>query len=466
MSTKNPRWAALNFILLLLPRRFDEVGIKDHLAHHKQKLRYGGLNAELRMLKVFDPANRDLGELQIGYFERKYVCAPAACLPRSKSELSSFCRQLVDRGENELHLDLMLANLPGGRSLDEHVSDLWKIQSIDAQLYADVVQGFHGEVIRRARLPEFAVISLTDLKAMLARQGLLWCAMDVQVAICGARVATEAPLGDLLDGDMVEPKIGTIKRLIRDAMDDLLWHLAHYQTLEEELLFGKNHAKPRGKVAKMIAAAAENLLPKGSEKLIRAQLDKGIPFVRSVVKRLSSDAENWSANPLHTPHAFCNSGLTPLAATAGAILRYVQAEQNIEQLIDEAFRSPAPDTPKAVDPLPPPPAGLDRSSPIFLRALDLIDSGRRAQFNESNNNSRSAGLQLPDEQRDPEDFSGLTFLTKAYDFLMESGQRSRAIYKDKRAHSQEQQTYFRIDVVPELRLALVREQGREPKILG
>ena len=421
-------------------------------------------------MKVFDRATRDLGGLEIGYFRLKYVSAPAASLPRSQSKLSSFCRQLVDRGENELHVDLMLTNLPGGWSLDDHVAGLWRIHGIDAQLYADVVQGFHGEVIRRVVHPGFAAISLADIKSTLARQELLYCAMDVQVAVCGARVATKAVTKagnpDLFDGDMLEPKVKTLTRLFRDAWEDMLWHIAQYQTLEEELLYGKNHAEPRGKLAVAIAAAAEKLLPKGSEQRIRAQLDKGIPFVRSMVKRWLPDSDIWTANPLHTPHAVWNSGLTPLAATAVAILRYVQAEQNIEQLVDEAFRSPAPDAPKVVDPFPPPLPGLDRSSPTFLRALDLIDSVRRAQLKDSNDNSRSTGLQLPDEQRDPEDFAGLTSLTKAYEFLIETGQRSRAIYKDKRAYSQEQQAYFRLDVVPELRLALVREQAREPKVLG
>ena len=484
-TKKKIGWAAFDWISLLTLRRFKHETSEDIGADEVSKYRYGGLDEQQRFERIFDPKRTDPSDLTIGFFDKKILTLPHSMIPKTEPDLLAHYCRMIDRRENPLHLRLMLQNFPGGWALAQHANALWGLREENAELFGDIVRGFHGQAIVRFKETRPEGWSVADFKGLLKREGLIWCAMDAQMAISGARVADTKPFGGFLGGTLKQVKGGTVLRLMRRALASLEIHMARYQTLAEIKQHGKRREKPKGKEAKGIAYQAEKRIDArhatkpfrlAGAKLFRKRLDEAVIFIRSQLPRLRQQIEYLETynvdngtdpktdNRHRTFHQIWYSDLTSTVGAAVALIRFAMAEAEIDALVDEAFGDPDVPGVTIVGALKPPTMGLEKRSPLFQRTLDLLDSARRAQLDDVYKHSRTPGERNPDEERDSEDLAGLTVVTVAYEFLRHVGRRQRHADDPKRVPEKHQQTYWHLDVVPDVRLNMIREP--EVRILG
>jgi hypothetical protein len=132
--------ADIDFVRLGIPKRLHRAGIIEAFWELQRKIRYGGLSRRQRWLHRFDPSVTDLSTMPIGLFEAKAIILPRKHLPRSKEALRSFCRQLIDRGENERYIEIVHRGWGDGWSLERHVDLLWGLRERHRSFFEDVVR--------------------------------------------------------------------------------------------------------------------------------------------------------------------------------------------------------------------------------------------------------------------------------------------------------------------------------------
>jgi len=494
MATLKPiGFAEINFRQLLMPERLDRLGVARAFYFAFSRLRYGGLSPRQRWLKCFDPAVRDLSTLAIGIFDQKMFVLPRQRLPKSEPELIQLCRRLIDRGEDENHIAIMLRSWPAGFTVEDHARALWNLRQNNRLFYEDVVRGRHGRALSRiAGRTEVGGIPVAEAKRLLAHQALLWCAMDVQMTVARSRVSFTAPVGKLLSTAMKVVKAGTVLRLMNSAYVAMSRALWDYQTAIDEEADGKKNARPSGRESKIIAFLAEEDINSKTKDLAeyRKELDQSIPELRGEIGQLSglvAFCKNFMTdklqpriaadgnvekrdNTLRHFHPIWFSNLSPAAGMAVALFRFATAERHIEDLVNQAATSPTGGNlpVQQVEPLPALPQDLDELALMIERVLDLSDSARRVQLRDVDWRSRTkiglmeikkaleAGFDIDPTllERDPLDKAGLTFVNDARRFLMEMGQRQRDAYDSRHSHDDRHFTYWHMDVVPEYRLSI------------
>jgi hypothetical protein len=359
-TLRAPGRADLNFTKLLLPRRLDPSGIVEAIFELHRRLRYGGLDRRERWLRLFDRGVKDPSSHPIGLFDRKALVLPRKLLPEDEDGLRGFCRWLIDQGDDQAYIDLVLDGWGAGVRLDEHVSFLWSIRDRDRLFFEYVVRGRHGRALRRLRrLVTLGVLTEEEGRGLVFRQALLWVAHDIQMITCRARASMRMPLGGLATFTMLVVKAGTILRLMRSALAELKFICGQYQTADEEKRDGgPNGAEPSGLLAKAIGAQAKKRI-EGCQRPVesyRAELDDGIPFVRTWLddmgKALSSldryqakdlpprrnkDGELQArTNQPRTLHALWYSDLSPATGTAVGLFRLAIAELHLREMVDSA----------------------------------------------------------------------------------------------------------------------------------
>lgn len=495
MPSKKPKGSAEFDLVGLLrsklskPLNFKEV--MNFVSISRNAIRYGGLSSRQQWLRLFDPSVTSLAKLPIGLFEQKAFILPRRYLPKSEAELARLCRQLIDRGEDKGHIEVMLSSWPTDWNLERHVAALWELRGKDKRFYECVVRGRHGRALRViAGKAEVGGISIGRAKWLLGRQALLWCAMDVQMTTSRARVSFTKPFGSLLSSTMKVLKAGTALRLMRQALNILEVMLPAYQTEAEELRDGRNNAKIKGKLPRLLSFHAEKYINAHSKPVAdyRRELDDSIPGIRahiSELRELFEYLENYTTedlpplvlkdgtvqrrtNRLRHFHPIWFSNLSPAAGMAVAQFRYVMAERHIDAMIEKAsakYRKRNLVAAK-ISPLPALPEDNTDLSLIIERVLDLSDSARRAQLRDADWKSRTKvslgkikdALDLikaePSlEARDPLDKAGLNFITDAMEFLQSMGRRRLDAFDARHSNDHRNLTYWHMDVVPEQRLA-------------
>lgn len=426
-----------------------------------------------RLSTIFDPDIRDLAELPIAYFDTKVFCLPSDMMPLDKAGLLEFCISLIDKGRNTEHVRIMSANLTASKELSEHVERLWNIRQIDKDLFADVICGYHGRAIATHKAHFRNDVSPAEFKALLSDHLLLWSAMDVQMVACGAKVVTERPLGSFLKSDMVSVKGGTFHRLAEDMLDG-----SKFSLFTPQGTTGNNvKSSPKGMPlnAKVNRHKLQNTLD------LRASR-KGInPKADAVIIDRAQDVVQWAQegfNPLIDKtsslrfystvdgavdardnsqlefHQIWYSGLSALSAAALSLIRFATAENHIKGLVEAAYGDPDEPGVRNVRPLPAPPKTLKKKSELGDRVLDLLFSVRRVHLRDYNLATRTeVGLSLT---RDPLDDAGWTAVKKAHSFLV--SERERQLHSDDAGNAtNHQQTYWRLDVIPDCRLRLIGE---------
>jgi hypothetical protein len=477
--------AAINFNLMGIPKRLNRRGIKEAFEERLNAIRYGGLVPQQRWLRRFDDDVTDLSTLPNGLFEAKALILPRKHLPRSKDALHSLCRKLIDRGENEVYIEIVLRGWPVGWSMERHVAELWAVRDRHRGFAEDVIRGRHGRALRRLAI----LVSKGELAeetglGLIIRQGLLWCAMDVQMVTCGARASMIRPFGGLVSSTMSAFKAGTGLRLMHSALAVLEMICAQYQTAEEEERDGPNGAKPKGSIARWIRRAVEKQWPARGRTLeeIRADLDDGIVYIRgrlSQMKARMSFYENYVADPDRTDsaegadgagnnklrhfHTIWYSGLSPATGMAVALTRFAMAERHLVDLVNFACGNVNECGRCDIDPLLPFPADSAAQRQFQERVLDLAHAARLVHLRDDDCLSRTrkrTPIQVfvrsdPDVLiRDPLDRSGLTFVNRAFEFLAAMRQRPRDAHVRRPGRDPGIWTYWKMDCVPEIRLAL------------
>lgn len=485
MPTKKPIGdAVIEYIKLLMPDRVDRAGITRAFRFLYGKIRHGGMSPRQRWLKRFDPSLVDLSTLPIGLFDQKSFVLPRRYLPNTKDELARLCRRLIDRGEDNLHIDVMLRRWPPGWTLDHHVDALWAIRDHNRMLFEDIVRGREGRALcRLSSLEKVGEMPVRRVRAHIARHLQLWCAEDVQMVAIRARVSFVAPFGWLLSSTMKVVKAGTVLRLMDRA------HKLMKAALNDFIVghVGEDGAKPTGKEAKLIHHYAQQHI-EANQKTVRtyqAELDNSVPHLRSRIDEMGERLNYYRTymteriplrnkkgnlrrrdNTLRHFHPIWYSNLSPAAGMAVALFRYAMAEEALDRMVEQAA-TPARGSNRpvtTVNPLPALPTDPAHLAVIVDRVLDLAYSARRVHLRDVDEVSRTRpsradlaaifDAERTHTERDPLDLAGLTFIKDALRFLQDMGQRERDAFADHHRHDDRHFTYWHMDLVPEHRLAI------------
>lgn len=449
--------------------------------------RYGGLSKRQQWLKLFDPA-QDLENLPIGVFDLKAVIMPRRYIPESREALITLCRRMIDRRENEAHIQMVLQGWPAGWSLEHHVDELWRLREINPSFYANVVIGRHGRALRQALDSYCADFTLELARRVVTRHGLLFCAFDSQVTTVRARVSFLRPMGTYVSSILKVLKAGTVLKIMKAASITFRDVLESYQTSQEEAENGKpaEEPKPEGPLAKRLYRAAEDWYKRQGRKWqdMRTEVDEGVSLARHFLGRMNAQLNalsNWSTeisrsgsrwrlrrnNTLRHFHGLWYSGLTPAAGMSVSHFRYATAERELAGMVERAStRQSGANNPdlQDIDPLPVLPAEPERVVEIIERVADLAHTARMAQLQDPDWKSKTRKpLQLKVKHalaaepslndRDPVDKAGFTFVRRAQRFLDDMGGRPRDAYVRRSGEDPRLLTYWHMDVVPELRLA-------------
>jgi hypothetical protein len=341
MPTKKPIGKTdLNSIKLLIPESVDQKGIRRAFRFLYRKIRYGGMNPRQRWLKRSDPSIIDLSTLPIGLFDHKSFVLPRRYLPKSRDELARFCRRLIDRGEDKLHIELMLRRWPAGWNLDHHVDALWAIRCHNRKLFEDIVRGREGRALcRLSSFESVGEVPVEHVRGHIARHLQLWCAEDVQIVAIRARVSFTAPFGWLLSTTMKVVKAGTVLRVM-ERIHKLMKAALHDFVVGE---VREDASKPTGKEAKLIHHYARQHI-EANQKAVQTyqvELNDSIPHLRSRIDEMGERLNYYRTymtenipvrnkrgklrrrdNSLRHFHPIWYSNLSPTAGMAVALFRY------------------------------------------------------------------------------------------------------------------------------------------------
>lgn len=410
--------------------------------------------------RIFDPSLRYLTELPVGLLDHKEEALPRDMLPQGpggKDELRALCERMIIRNRNEALIKLVVDGWPGTASwdqkLDGHVGDLWRLSQVDFDLYRSIVCGQHGEVLLRIKRKEVPTSLAEDfLIRMLVRHGLLWCTNDIQLILARNALADRNPFGMLVSSDYtrLEPTriVNDLRGhfvLLRLVLDLYVTTAAAGDGKEEQ------DDVPDDPIAKLLKSRIEHHAKTNSIDLLalRPKLDVMIPHLEKILakggKRLRRELEKpVSANELEKHfHGIWFSGLSNVPASAVPLLRYLQAEAQLEQMIRDLI----PVKSKKVE------ARLGTTLPAFSE--DLLLDGWRTRAKELVYGYRRELLKDAGHPKDPDrttgtENAGWAAIQKASGFLVDRGERR--IEDCVGDENCPRRTYYLLDIIPEARL--------------
>lgn len=438
----------------------DPVELKDVIDKLILQYRDGGVLEEDYDKRIFDPELLSLTDLPIGLLDHKEEALPLELLPQGKNgkeELRALCERMIIRNRNKELINLVVSGWPGettpDEKLDGHVSDLWRLSQADFDLYRSIVCSQHGQALKRVKLkgprPGFSEKSLIRI---LVRHGLLWCTNDIQLILARNTLAERNPLGKLISSDYLrlEPTrvVNDLRPhylLLRLTLDLYVTTAAASEGQEEPT------EVPDDPIASLLRSRIEHYASTRRIDLmaLRTKLDVLIPYLRIVLRkggrRLRRELEKpVRANELEKHfHGIWFSGLSNVQASAVPLLRYVQAEAELEQMIRDLLPLPG----RRVE------ARLGTGLPAFSenrlsdgwrkRVKDMLYA-YRLQFM-TRSDARS-DLAKPGRSKN----AGWAAIQKASNFLTERGERLVEDCAGKETCPR--RTFYLLDVIPEARL--------------
>lgn len=421
-----------------------------------EKVTFGGVPVERHADSIFDPAVIDLTRLPLGLLCGKEATLPVELIPDTRRDLEVLCRRMISRNQDEAVIERVVEGWPGSglgdNKFQEHVTDLWKLFELKSPLYGALVRGLHGEAIlalRHDRLPQG--FTRERMQLMLTRHGLLFCTNDIQLNLARNAVAERNPMEALISSTYVKLAPERVVNDFRPYLTLLKLLLRLYVTeAQNKAGVPEPTEVPNEPIAKSLEAALLSDAEKSGLNLMasRATLDGTVPFIDELLAKADLPLLQMlegpvSANELETSFsAIWFSGLSNLSAAAVPILRYVQAEVELEDeirwLVPQAGDTIELRGGTALRPFSPKrlPKGWRN------RAKDLLHAYRQSQL-------RDADVKAGEERNEN---TGRTSINQAADFLVERGER--LIPDHQGGPDCSRRTYYLLDIVPEHRLAL------------
>ena len=427
--------------------------IKDAIDALLVEYRDGDIPSEAYASEIFNPALDSLTKLPIGLLDHKEEALPPELLPADpdgKQKLRALCERIIIRSQDANILELVLEGWSGNgkwnEKLDSHVDDLWHLRQADWNLYRAIVCGQHGEVLlrmRRKNLP--AGFSDRSLIRMLVRHGLLWCTNDIQLILARNVLAMRNPFGELLSTDFMELDPSRIVNdlpghfmLLRLCLDLYVTTAAAAAGQREPVTVPIDPIATDLKLQLSHHAQSSNIDLMSH----RPKLDEMIPHIREIL----SEGKQWFGARLDQPvtakelnktfHGIWYSSLTNLQSAAVPLLRYVQAEVQLDGMIRALL--PLNDVEFKAREGTALPAFNDRELPVG--SIKRVKALHRAYLH--------ALFEGPIVGKS--DNAGDKAIKGARTFLRERGER--LIHDHKGDKNCPRRTYYLLDIIPEARL--------------
>ncbi|KTW10431.1 MULTISPECIES: hypothetical protein [Sphingomonas] len=430
-----------------------------------QEYYYGGVASDDFAGRIFDPALTDLSRLPMGVLDQKEELLPGKYVPDSKEDLSDLALRMITSKRDRNLVDTVAEGWPGGGSgmsrFTAHINNLWQIRSDHRPLYRWLVTGHHRRVTQALRADLIASGDKTMMGdtrdkviSALECQTLLWCAHDVQMILARNAKATSAPLGDLLSSDKTVVEPAAVLRSARE-MREALVHLLELYRAHRDAETDQGADNPLVRESGLMRRLRLQVEREAGERGIdpRRAAGKVAVLMESIAKRLEG-ANDAFLQQLVAPrgthsgqksfHPMWFSGLSPLAASSVAILRYQQAEAQVEALIQEVLpvRGNRPLVRRAMAL----PAFDRRDMPKGWqrRSRDLLQAWRITVLNDKDLHSRARDGDAREE------LTGKQPINAALAFLDRAGDRQ--IGDDHGDQYDVRRTFYLLDVLPEHRL--------------
>jgi hypothetical protein len=421
--------------------------------------RYESLEEDDYPSRIFDPDVHDLREVAIGILDHKEVALPPEMVPQGpdgREKLRALCERMIIRNRNPELVSCVVNGWPGVGSvvqkLDRHVNDLWRLSQIDFGLYTAIVCGQHGQVLYRMKQKMIkSGIEETSLIRMLVRHGLLWCANDIQLILARNALTERNPFGALLSSDFrkLEPT-----RVVNDLRPQYLLVrllLDLYATTGDAKSGKTEQAKvPDDPIARLMKIRINHQAKTNNIDLMTFQstLDETIPYLRHILskggKKLRRELEKpVSANELEKHfHGIWFSGLSNVQASAVPLLRYLQAETQLEWMVRDRL-SRQGQRPAAREGVALPAFAEERLQVGWRsRSKDLLFLYRRELLDDAD---------MPRANATRSKNAGWTAIQVASSFLQQRS--NRLIGDDVGDENSPRKTFYMLDVIPEARLS-------------
>ncbi|WP_265562484.1 hypothetical protein [Sphingomicrobium arenosum] len=455
MPTKGTRGRTQwNYRGFTLSKGFRPEAVEQAFSETFRNYRYGSSGKRAAHEQLFDVRIDDLAKVPLGAFEKRPSVAPTYVIPAQEEHLGDYCRHLLDAGGDRDYIELLTPSF----SLSEHVEELWEIRSLSLEIYREIVRGrFWKAVELWFALPDNARPGQSQFEKVVSRQLLLFCAFELQLAACAIRASFEAPLGELFSSTQKEVKEGTIRRESSSAEDILKVVSSAFDPTagHSDKIEIKGIPRALRQKAKKIAESMSD------EELKSAnfQLGKYVPRLSDCWSH--APGEEYQSSGKLNAHFFAGwtGGINHVEGLAITVIRFVQAEQHVADMVATAFEAVLNDEPaERLGPLPS--LGADGlSDEQKNRAFEILHHVRRVHLRDTRWRSRTTSADLRRFGKDADyearhfdlqDRAGLAPMRKATKRLMAWGQRYRPGSSDWKA---EHGVYWTLDVLPEERLS-------------
>lgn len=447
---------------------FDEVMAQ--VGRRATTLRGDDRTLDERQLDLFGPGFAGWDEVGAAVLDDRELPIPDSLFPQSRDETLRLCAQLIDRGENGDLVNLVTESWD--MDFERFVNRLWQVAADDRPFFDAVVSGRHRSAffyMRDVRIP-LALTPVTAL-ALIVKMGLLWCAHDVQLTAARLRRAARRPLGKFLPETKLLG-VATVYRIGRRFFHPMKRYLDAYCT-DEELAQGKRPPETLGRALEILLirrhAEDRGLPPESGPR--KKLLDRLVVAGRASLEKVRDPW--WDEIRLEKPSGLYSrtkfsqiwwSGLDGLQPLAVSILRLLQAEAFMSDLVTEGYRAVSPRCSSLsgtkyrrlqrigapIYGSLPPFAATDLDPGWKERGRLLMTGYRRAIVKDGDLDSgkRAAKRSLNDSTDAANDD---TFFDPAISFL--TARRERKISDHEGGPTCERRTFYLLDVLPDIRLS-------------
>ena len=447
--------------------------VSQAIADLVHKFARGSQNTSKHCSSLFDQSISSLRKLPIGLLGEKECILPDELLPTGETEILAHCRWMISAQGSDDYINFVVSGWPssvvkrpevrnrfradpnvGSSHLLKRASDLARLEKTDFDLYRAIISGRHRSAMQILQKAEAgSKMAAADARLLIAKHGLLWCARDVQLIAARSAKAEQNPLEALASTSMTQLKPENIANQARRLFIILKKIVADYTTSLEH-----SGGKPLG----TIDDVPEIMLPLYRQVEAGAkfyginltnsigQLDQLIEYIRitpipgHVVWREILDSSVSENGLPGSFNALWFSGLSMTQAVSVSILRYLQSEREILNLLDERdgdhSRRLRADT--AMLPFDAKKLGAN----WFTAAKDMLFMLRRDILQDKD--FKDEGYDYPD--REPA--AGRNPIQIAKAFVTERGQRAMTDHESEFGDAR--RTFYLLDVIPEHRLAL------------